>query len=40
MKKLFGDAQPEEARCSASLVQITTSCNRSADFGVKKYAIF
>jgi hypothetical protein len=39
MKKLFGDAELEEARSSASPVKIT-ACNRSLDFGVKKYVIF
>jgi hypothetical protein len=40
MKKLFGDVELEEARRPASPVQNITSCNRSADFGVKKYVIF
>jgi hypothetical protein len=40
MKKTFGDAELEEARSSASPVHSITSCNRSADFGVKKYVIF
>jgi hypothetical protein len=40
MKKLLGDAELEEARSSASPVQNITSCNRSADFGIKKYEIF
>jgi hypothetical protein len=40
MKKLFGDEELEEARSSASPVQNITSCNRSANFGVKKYVIF
>jgi hypothetical protein len=34
MKKLFGDAELEEARSSASAVQNMTSCHRSLDFGV------
>jgi hypothetical protein len=40
MKKLLGDAELEEVHSSASPVQNITSCNRSADFGVKKYVIF
>jgi hypothetical protein len=40
MKKLFGDAELEEARSSASPVQNTTSLNLSVDFGVQKYVIF
>jgi hypothetical protein len=40
MKKIFGDAELEEARSSASPVQNMTSCNRSLDFGVKKFVIF
>jgi hypothetical protein len=40
MKKLLGDAELEETRSFASLVQNITSCNRSVDFGVKKYVIF
>jgi hypothetical protein len=40
MKKLLGDAELQEARSSASLVQDITSCNQSVDFGVKKYVIF
>jgi hypothetical protein len=40
MKKLFGDAEQEEARSSASPVQNITSCKRWLDFGVKKYVIF
>jgi hypothetical protein len=39
MKKLFGDAELEEARSSASPVQNIPSCNRSADFRVTKYVI-
>jgi hypothetical protein len=39
MKKLFGDAQLEEARSSASPVHNITSSNRLVDFGVKKYVI-
>jgi hypothetical protein len=40
MKKLFGDAQLEEARSCASPIEIVTSCNRSLDFGVEKSLIF
>jgi hypothetical protein len=40
MKKQFGDAQLEEARSCASPAQNITGCNRSVDFGVKKYVIF
>jgi hypothetical protein len=40
MKKLFGDAQMEEARSCASPVQNITNCNRSLGFVVKKYVIF
>jgi hypothetical protein len=40
MKKLFYDAELEEARSSASLVQNIMSYNRSLDFGVKKCVIF
>jgi hypothetical protein len=40
MKNIFDDAEREEARSSASPVQNMTSCNRSLDFGVKKYVIF
>ena len=40
MKKLLGDAQLEEARSCASPIKNMTSCNRSLDFGVKKYVIF
>jgi hypothetical protein len=36
---MFGDAQLEEARSSASPIKIITSCNRLPDFGVKKYVI-
>jgi hypothetical protein len=36
----FGDAELEVARSSASPAQNMTSCNRSLDFGVKKYVIF
>jgi len=32
MKKMFGDAQLEEARSCASPIKIITSCNRSLDF--------
>jgi hypothetical protein len=39
MKKLIGDEQLEEARSRASLIKIITICNRSLDFGVKKYVI-
>jgi len=39
MKKLFGDAKLEEARSFAPPVHNITSCNRSADSGVKKYVI-
>jgi hypothetical protein len=40
MKQLFGDAELEEVRSYASPVQNIMSCNRSADFGVKKYVFF
>jgi hypothetical protein len=40
MKKLFGDAELEEARSSALPAQNITSCNRSVYFGVKNYVIF
>jgi hypothetical protein len=39
MKKMFGDAELEEARSSASPVK-TSRYNRPPDFGVKKYVIF
>jgi hypothetical protein len=38
-KETFCNAELEEARSSASPVQNMTSCNRSLDFGVKKYVI-
>jgi hypothetical protein len=37
---LFGDAQLGEARNFAKPINSITSCNRSLDFGVKKYVIF
>jgi hypothetical protein len=37
MRKLFGDAELEEARSSARPIQNITNCNRALDFGVKKY---
>jgi hypothetical protein len=40
MKTLFGHAELEEARSSASPVQNITNCNRSVDFGVNKCLIF
>jgi hypothetical protein len=40
MKKLFSDAQLEEARVFASPVETITRFNRSVDSGVKKYVIF
>jgi predicted trehalose synthase len=36
MKKLFGDAQLDEARSWASPIKNITSLNRSLDFVVKK----
>jgi len=40
MKKLFGDAQLEEARSCTSPIKIITSFSQSLDFGVKRYVIF
>jgi hypothetical protein len=40
MKKLLGAWKLEEPRSFHAPVQNITSCNRSADFGVKKYVIF
>jgi hypothetical protein len=39
MKKLFGDAELEEARSYASPVQNITSCNFLVNYGTKKYGI-
>jgi hypothetical protein len=39
MKKTFGDEKLEEARSFVSPIKNITSCSRSLDIGVKKYAI-
>jgi hypothetical protein len=36
----FGDAQPEKARSCASPIKNITSCSRSLNFRVEKYAFF
>jgi hypothetical protein len=40
MKFFFGAWKLEEVRSFHAPVQNTASCNRTVDFGVKKYVIF
>jgi hypothetical protein len=39
-ERLLGLGQLKEARCCHAPVQNIMSCDRSLDFGVKKYVIF